>query len=271
MDVRVLGPLEARVNGRSIAPTAGKARQILALLALEAGQVVTVPTLIEELWGMQPPRSALTTLQTYILRLRRLIGSALMAEETTAAKDLLVTRCGGYLLNVQRGDIDVHAYEQLAAAGARAAEVGDTESASRLLRSALEVWRGPVLVDVQVGMRLGIEVIRLQESKLGALELCIDADLRLGRHYTLLSELATMNASYPMHENLCAQFMVALYRSGRQWRALDVYRTLRDTLVGELGVEPSARLQQLHRAILRSDPTLDEEPVKWQLQERLAI
>jgi len=270
MDVRVLGPLEARVNGRSIAPTAGKARQILALLALEASQVVTVPTLIEELWGMQPPRSALTTLQTYILRLRRLIGSALAGDEATA-KDLLVTRCGGYLLNVQRGDVDVHAYEQLSAAGARASEVGDSESASRLLRSALDVWRGPVLVDVQVGMRLGIEVIRLQESKLGVLELCIDADLRLGRHYTLLSELATLNASYPMHENLCAQYMVALYRSGRQWRALDVYRTLRDTLVGELGVEPSARLQQLHRAILRSDPTLDEEPIKWQLQERLAI
>jgi DNA-binding SARP family transcriptional activator len=271
MEIKVLGPLEATVDGTSIAPTAGKARQILALLALEAGQVVTVPTLIEELWGMQPPRSALTTLQTYILRLRRLIAAALQTDEGSAAKDLLVTRCGGYLLKVPSSDVDVHTYERLATAGARAAEIGDYEPASSLLRSALDVWRGPVLVDVQAGLRLGIEVIRLQESRLGALELCIDADLRLGRHYTLLSELASLNASYPMHENLCAQFMVALYRSGRQWRALDAYKRLRDTLVGELGVEPSARLQQLQRAILRSDPSLDEEPIKWRPAERLAI
>lgn len=271
MEVKVLGPLEARENGRSIAPTAGKPRQILALLALEAGQVVTVPSLIEELWGMQPPRSALTTLQTYILHLRRMIDAALPAGSPVAAKDVLVTRCGGYLLNVQRGHVDVHTYERLATAGARAAEIGDFDSASRLLRAALDVWRGPVLVDVQAGLRLGIEVIRLEESKLGVLELCIDADLRLGRHYTLLSELAMLNASYPMHENLCAQYMVALYRSGRQWRALDVYKALRDTLVSELGVEPSARLQHLHRAILRSDPTLDEPPISLQLQDRLAI
>lgn len=282
MEVKVLGPLDAQVNGRSIVPTAAKPRQILALLALEAGQVVTVPALIEELWGMQPPRSALTTLQTYILHLRRLIDAALATDAPRAAgaaKDLLVTRCGGYLLNINgggdgsivNGSVDVQTYEHLAAAGARAIEVADDESASRLLRGALDVWRGQVLVDVQAGMRLGIEVIRLEESKLGVLELCIDAELRLGRHYTLLSELAVLNASHPMNENLCAQFMVALYRSGRQWRALDVYKRLRDTLVGELGVEPSARLQNLQRAILGSDPMLDEIGRKNRRPERLAI
>lgn len=272
MDVKVLGPLEAQVNGRSIVPTAAKPRQILALLALEAGQVVTVPALIEELWGMHPPRSALTTLQTYILHLRRLIDGALGTDEAGAAKDLLVTRCGGYLLNLDDGGtVDVQAYERLAAAGSRAIEVGDDESTSRLQRAALEVWRGQVLVDVQVGLRLGIEVIRLEESKLGVLELCIDAELRLGRHYTLLSELAVLNASHPMNENLCAQFMVALYRSGRQWRALDVYKRLRDTLVGELGVEPSARLQSLQRSILGSDPVLDEIRRPSRKPERLAI
>jgi DNA-binding SARP family transcriptional activator len=270
MEVKVLGPLEAHENGRSVVPTAGKLRQILALLALEAGQVVTVPTLIEELWRMQPPRSAITTLQTYILQLRRLIDAALGGNGNGAAKDLLVTRCGGYLLDVRDG-VDVHAYERLAGAGARAAERGDYETASRLLRSALEVWRGEALVDVPVGLRLGIEVIRLEESKLGVLELCIDSDLRLGRHYALLSELAKLNASYPMHENLCAQFMVALYRSGQQWRAIEVYRKLRETLVSELGVEPSARMRQLQRAILRSDPVLNETPVKELLRERLAI
>jgi DNA-binding SARP family transcriptional activator len=269
MEVKVLGPLEAQENGTSVAPTAGKLRQILALLALEGGQVVTVPTLIEELWRMEPPRSALTTLQTYILQLRRLIDGALGSGGPVAAKDLLVTRSGGYLLNVSDG-IDVQRYERLAAAGTRAADNSDYESASRLLRSALDVWRGQALADVPVGLRLGIEAIRLEESRLGVLELCIDADLRLGRHYVLLSELAMLNASYPMHENLCAQFMVALYRAGQQWRAIDVYKRLRDTLVDELGVEPSARLQHLQRAILRSDPALHEAPVKELLRERLA-
>ncbi|MGH8572266.1 MAG: AfsR/SARP family transcriptional regulator [Gammaproteobacteria bacterium] len=257
MEVKVLGPLEASSHGRSIVPTAGKPRQILALLALEAGQVVTVPTLIEELWGMQPPRSALTTLQTYILHLRRLIEAALATNGGGAAKDVLITRCGGYQLDVA-GGVDVQRYELLASDGSRAAELGDYETASRKLRAALGVWRGKVLVDVQVGARLAIEVIRLEESRLSVLELCIDADLQLGRHYTLLSELARLNANYPMHENLCAQFMLALYRSGQQWRALEVYKRLRDTLVGELGVEPSARLQMLQRAILRSDPTLTD-------------
>jgi DNA-binding SARP family transcriptional activator len=271
MEIKLLGPMEAHLNGRSIVPTAGKLRQVLALLALEAGHVVIVPTLIEELWGTRPPRSALTTLQTYILHLRRLIDTALPGREPGAAKDLLVTRCGGYLLDTQDGDVDVQTYERLAAAGARAAERGDHVTGSRLLRSALAVWAGEALVDVQVGLRLGIEVIRLGESRLGALELCIETDLRLGRHYTLLSELAMLNASYPMHENLCAQFIVALYRSGQQWRALEVYKSLRDTLVDDLGVEPSARLQQLQRAILQSDPALDEAPGRGFMQERLAI
>ena len=270
MEVRLLGPLEALENGTSVVPTAGKPRQILALLALEAGQVVTVPALIEELWRMQPPRSALTTLQTYVLHLRRLIDVALPPGGSRAAKDVLVTKNGGYLLDVADG-VDVQKYERLSAAGVRAAETGNFESASRLMRSALEVWRGHALVDVQVGLRLGIEVIRLEESRLSTTEMCIDADLRLGRHYSLLSELAKLNASHPMHENLCAQFMVALFRSGQQWRALDVYKRLRDTLVAELGVEPSARLQQLQWAILRSDPVLDEAPVKGLPAERLAI
>jgi SARP family transcriptional regulator, regulator of embCAB operon len=270
MELKVLGPLEAQLNGRAIAPTAGKPRQILAMLALEAGHVVSVPTLIEELWGMRPPRSALTTLQTYIMQLRRLMDAAL-ATGDGAAKDVLVTRCGGYQLDVRDNSVDVQSYERLAAEGSRAAEAADYEAASRLLRSALELWRGRVLVDVQVGLRLGIEVIRLEESKLGVSEMCIDAELRLGRHYMLLSELAMLTASYPMHEQLCAQFMVALYRSGQQWRALEAYKKLRDTLVRELGVEPSTRLLKLHRAILNSDPTLDYTPATTQFDEKLAM
>lgn len=267
MEVKVLGPLEAYENGVSIAPTAAKPRQILAMLAFEAGQTVSVPTLVEELWGMRPPRSALTTLQTYVLQLRRLIDAARPGH----GKDILVTRCGGYLLDIDPDGVDARVYDRLAAAGSRAADVGDYAAAARLLRSAQDVWRGRVLVDVHAGMQLGIEVIRLEESKLNVLERCVDAELRLGRHDRVLGELAMLTASYPMHENFCAQFMVALYRCGQMWRALEAFMKLRDTLVGELGVEPSVRLQELHRAILRSDPALDESRIWSHADESVAM
>jgi DNA-binding SARP family transcriptional activator len=141
-------------------------------------------------------------------------------------------------------------------------EIGDHEAASRLLRSALDVWRGPALVDVQIGIRLGVKVNGLEESRLGVMESRIEADLRLGRHHMLLGELAELAARFPMHENLCAQYMTALYRSGRKWRALEVFRRLRETLVDELGLEPSRHVQSVQQAILNSDPTLDE-PTSW--------
>jgi DNA-binding SARP family transcriptional activator len=258
MDVSVLGPLEAHVNGKSFAPSAAKPRQILALLALQVGQVVTVPALIEELWGMNPPRSALTTLQTYIMQLRRRIEAALAETGAGTAKDVLVTRYGGYMLDVQPDDVDAYRYERMIAGGTKAMEDGDCDRASKLLRAGLDMWHGQALVDVQIGLRLQLEVTRLEESRLSALESRVDADLRLGRHNALLSELSVLGARYPTHENLCALYMIALYRSGRQWRALEVFKQLRQTLVDELGVEPSARLQHLQRAILSSDPALDE-------------
>jgi DNA-binding SARP family transcriptional activator len=153
--------------------------------------------------------------------------------------------------------VDVRSYERLATAGQRAFEIGDLESASRLLRNAAEVWRGPVLVDVQIGVRLGMEVTRLQESRLGVLETRIEADLQLGKHQSLLSELSVLTVQNPMNENLCAQYMISLFRAGRQWQALDAFKALRGTLVEELGVEPSARLRELQRAILSADARLD--------------
>ena len=281
MEVKVLGPLEAYENGRSVTPSASKPRQILALLALQANQVVTVPSLIEELWGMNSPRSALTTLQTYILQLRRLIDAAPAGgpaqpatgqpgTKSRGAKDVLVTLHGGYRLSVAPGAVDVQTYERLATAGREAAELGDYESASSRLRAAMDLWRGQVLVDVPLGPSLAIEVARLEESRLGVLEARIDADLRLGRHLTLLSELAVLTGRYGMHENLYAQYMIALYRAGRRWRALEVFTALRTTLVDQLGVEPSKRLQDLQQAILNSDPSLDD-PVSHDLRQRQLV
>ncbi|QFZ21148.1 AfsR/SARP family transcriptional regulator [Saccharothrix syringae] len=250
MQIKVLGPLEVTRDGRPALPSAAKPRQLFAFLTLRAGQVVPAPTLVEELWGDRPPRSARTTLQTYVMQLRRALGDA---------REVLTTRFGGYLLDVPPEAVDVHEFERLARAGRRAGEAGDHESAARLLRGALDVWRGRALVDVPTGAPLAIEVTRLEESRLSVVENRIDEEMRVGRHHSLLGELAALTASHPMNEDLCARYMVSLFRSGRRWQALDAFATLRQTLVQELGVEPSARLVELQRDILTADVRLEDD------------
>ncbi|MFE7128042.1 BTAD domain-containing putative transcriptional regulator [Streptomyces sp. NPDC057617] len=259
MEITVLGPLTARERGISVVPTAAKPRQILALLALQADRVVTVPTLMEEIWGERIPRSAATTLQTYILQLRRKIAATLGDDPLQQAKDVLVTRHGGYMLQVQPGRVDVQEFDRLTASGRAADAAGDHRAASELLGEALRIWRGPALVDVPVGSVLELEVLRAEENRMAALERRIGADLQLGRHTEIVPELQVLAAKHPMHENFCAQLMTALHRSGSAWRALEAYQRLRTTLIGELGLEPSPRLRRLHHRILTADPELDLE------------
>ncbi|MEU7067602.1 AfsR/SARP family transcriptional regulator [Streptomyces sp. NPDC053429] len=256
MDIEVLGTLAVREHGVSITPTALKPRQVLALLALHADQVVPVSALIEELWGGEPPRSARTTLQTYVLQLRSLITTALEqgGDDTRTAKDVLVTLPGGYLLNSNGGTSDVREFDRLAGLGYRAMDAGDHPGAARLLREALALWSGPAFADVAGGVQLDMECRRLEESRLCALDQRIDADLRLGRHRELLAELTVLASRYRTHENLHGQFMLALHRSGRRGEALDVYQRLRATLVRELGIEPSVALRRLQRSILMAGP-----------------
>ncbi|MEX1660023.1 AfsR/SARP family transcriptional regulator [Streptomyces pseudovenezuelae] len=262
MQIDVLGILDVRENGVSITPTAPKPRQVLALLALHADQVVPVYALTEELWAGQPPRSARTTLQTYVLQLRDLITVALEGEacaesESTpcrSAKDVLVTAPGGYMLVSGGGASDVRQFERLTATGCRAMDAGDFKEASRLLRDALDLWSGPAFADIQTGARLDMEAKRLEESRLCALDQRIEADLRLGRHRELLAELTVLTSRYHTHENLHAQFMLALHRSGRRGEALEVYHRLRGMLVRDLGLEPSARLRRLQQSILVAAP-----------------
>jgi DNA-binding SARP family transcriptional activator len=252
VDIEVLGALSVRENGSSIAPTAPKPRQVLALLALHADQMVPVPMLIEELWGATPPRSARTTLQTYVLQLRELIAEALVHGqcERRTAKDILVTLPGGYRLETRRGSVDYREFERRAGAGYRAMDAEDYAGAARRLADALSLWSGPALTDIQAGGRIETEIRRLEEARLCALDQRIEADLRLGRHRELLSELTVLVNQYRMHENLHGQFMVALHRSGRRGEALSVYQRLRTTLVSELGLEPSAAICRLQRSIL---------------------
>ncbi|MFJ8493878.1 BTAD domain-containing putative transcriptional regulator [Streptomyces sp. NPDC094038] len=266
MDIGLLGALDVRESGVSVVPTAPKPRQLLALLALCADQVVPVPTLIEELWAGTPPRSARTTLQTYVLQLRELIAAALRRgadpEDTAArsAKDVLTTLPGGYLLATGGGGSDIREFELLCAQGCRAMDDGNLAGASGTLRRALDLWTGPPFADVSTGTHLAVEARRLEESRLCALDQRIEADLRLGRHRELLAELTVLTSRYPSHENLHAQFMLALHRSGRRGEALLVYQQLRSLLVRDLGLEPSARLRRLQQSILTAADTPGTPP-----------
>ena len=265
MDIDVLGPLGVRVDGFAVMPTAPKPRKVLALLALHVDRVVPVGVLVEELWGERPPRSARTTLQTYILQLRELIGAALErgghgasgdGGSSVSAKDVLVTAPGGYLLRGGGGASDVREFERLAGLGYRAMDAEDFAAAARYLREGLALWSGSALADVTAGTQLDMEVRRLEETRLCALYQRIEADLRLGRHRELLGELTVLVSRYRTHENLHGQFMLALYRSGRRGEALSVYQRLRQSLISELGLEPSIELRRLQGAILKtSEPT----------------
>jgi DNA-binding SARP family transcriptional activator len=264
MSIELLGPLQVRINHTPVMPRAAKPRQVLAVLALNAGRVVTVPTLIEELWGDQPPPSAHTTLQTYILELRKRIGQALGPGHDP--KWVLRTGHNGYLLDPQLGQPggtatplwnDVEEFGRLAQAGRTAVESGDYRGATEKLGRALALWRGAALVDVRKGRVLELEAMALEESRLSVLSRRIDADLALGRHADMLGELSALAARYPLDECFSAQLITALYRTGHTARALQVFQRLRSSLVEELGIEPSPQLQRLQRAILSRDPSLD--------------
>jgi DNA-binding SARP family transcriptional activator len=252
---RLLGPLSICLNGIPVTPSATKQRQIMALLALNAGHVVTVPTLVEELWGDSPPRSSATTLQTYIMQLRNRLSAA--AARDSDVRTMISTRHGGYMLDVQACQADVPEFMGLARAGRAAAEADNHLSASEQLSRALALWRGSALADMRLGPVLELDAASLEEARLGVLERRIKVDLALGRHTDLLGELTLLTGKNPMNENFCALLMIAFYRSGHVGRALEAFQRMRAVLREELGVEPCPRLQRLQQRILSGDPALD--------------
>jgi SARP family transcriptional regulator, regulator of embCAB operon len=256
MDIEVLGPFRVRERGKQVAPSAAKPRTVLALLACNADRVVSAEALIEELWGEDVPRSATKTLQTYVMQIRNHISTALVGSgaKADAVKSVVVIRGRGYELVTSDGSSDLLHYERLAEAGQRAAEAGSWGCARRDLRAALRLWRGPALADVKIGPLLAAQVVRLEESRLSLLVEALDAELRLGNHHLVLGELGELAKSYPLHETLHGLYMLALYRTGRRDRALQVYCRLRAALDERLGLEPLARMQHLHGAMLESTP-----------------
>lgn len=232
MEFRILGPIEALDEGRPVPLPAGKPLTLLRVLLLNRNRVVGAAALVDELWGEEPPDTAMKALQGHVSQLRKALGA-----------DRVVTKPPGYSLRVEEGELDLDRFEQLVRDGREHLAAGDAKAASRELETALALWRGPAP--------------GLDERRLAVLGDRIDSDLALWRHSQLVDELETLVAAHPLRERPRGQLMLALYRSGRQADALEEYRRTRETLVDQLGIEPGEELQELQRAILRHDPELE--------------
>jgi predicted ATPase len=233
MDFRILGPLEVAEDGRTLPLGRGRQRALLGLLLLHANEVVGQDRIVDELWGEAPPPTAPTALHGYVSRLRKLLGP-----------DRVQTRPPGYVLRVEPGELDLHRFVRLVE--------------RQRYRQALELWRGPALGDLAFEPFAQTEIERLEELRLAALEGRLASDLSEGGHAELVAELEALVDEHPLRERFAAQLMLALYRSGRQAEALDVYRAARARLLGELGLEPGEELRRLERRILEQDPALLE-------------
>jgi DNA-binding SARP family transcriptional activator/class 3 adenylate cyclase len=251
LQFRILGPLEADHEGRALALGGKQRRALLAVLLLNANQVVSVDRLIDDLWGEQPPATAAHTIQVYVSQLRKLLGPA---------GDVLVTQRPGYVLRVEPGQLDLQRFEELLRNGREALDRSDAKQAGTTLSEALALWHGPALADFTFEPFAQAAIGRLEELRLVALENRVEADLALGRHADLVGELEDVVRANPLRERPRAQLILALYRSGRQAEALEAYKDTRRVLVEELGIDPSPALQELERAVLKQDPGLDWTP-----------
>ncbi len=242
LEFGILGPLEVTGEAGALPIGGQKQRAVLAVLLLEANRVVSVDRLLDSVWGEDPPRTALTSLQNFISQLRKLLGP-----------DVLETRAPGYRLNAGVGAIDVDRF-RAAVDNARSL---DPQERSTKLREALSLWRGPPLADFTFEPFAQADIARLEELRLTVLEGRVEADLEAGRHAELVGELEALVEEHPLRERLRGQLMLALYRSGRQAEALETYQDARRALVDELGIDPSPALQQLHASILRQEVGLE--------------
>jgi DNA-binding SARP family transcriptional activator len=240
-DFRILGPLEVSDETGPILLGGLKQRAVLALLLLDAGRVVSVDRLVDALWGEQPPRTAVTSLQNFVSQLRKLLGP-----------EILETKPPGYRLNVRPGELDLDRFRSRV----EEARLAETAERAAKLRDALALWRGPALADFSFETFAQAHVTHLEELRLATLEERVQADLDAARHSELVGELEALVEEHPVRERLRAQYMLVLYRSGRQAEALEAYQDGRTILVEQLGIEPSRELQQLHGAILRHDAGL---------------
>jgi DNA-binding SARP family transcriptional activator len=244
-EYRLLGPFEVLVDGRPVPLAGPRQRAVLVYLLAHANVVVPISRLVDELWGDDPPASAVNVLQSYVSQLRKALG-----------RDAIETSGKGYLARVRTDALDLIRFERSAHAGSLAVAEGRFDDASAALANALALWRGPALADLLDEPAVAPVAARLEELRLLALERRIEAEIGRGRHAEIAAEAGDLARAHPLRERPRWLHMMALYRSGRQAEALDSYRRARAYLADELGLEPGPALQELERAILRQDPSL---------------
>jgi DNA-binding SARP family transcriptional activator/tetratricopeptide (TPR) repeat protein len=240
VEFRVLGPLQVLLDFEPLLVRAGRQRALLVSLLLRAGTSVSVDELAGNVWGDDPPARARATLQTYVMRLRQLLGPSVPIR----------TVPDGYLIDVDEKTIDLMRFEPLIEQGEQERAAGNLQAASAAFAAALGLWRGPALVDVPSEILHRDEVPRLNERRLHVLERRVEVDLELGRHGQLVAELSRLTSEHPLRERFWAQLMVALYRSGRQSEALAAYQRVSRLLGEELGIDPGDELRRVHGQVL---------------------
>ncbi len=260
MQFRILGPLELDAGDGPLGLGGPKQRAVLAHLVVRANQVVPAATLIDELWGEDPPETARNTLQTYVSHLRKIVGA-----------DRITARPPGYVLAIGPDELDLTRFDALVDES-KLARPTDARLARAALEEALSMWRGPALADVRDDPSLMAEATRLDALRLDTEEARLELLLELGEHARAVGELEALLARYPLRERSWGQLTLALYRSGRQADALAAFGRARSILADELGIDPSPELVRLHERILRQDPSLEREgePLRgYRLLERV--
>jgi WD40 repeat protein/DNA-binding SARP family transcriptional activator len=247
LEIRVLGRVDALIDGQALPLGGSKRRAVLAMLALRANRTVGSDVLIDGLWGDRPPKSAAKNVQYYVSQLRKELA-------TDGSGAQIVTRGRGYELQLPDDAVDAARFERLVERARAESERGIVDGAAR---GALELWQGAPLADVASEPFAGAEIRRLEELHLRALELEIDAKLAAGHHAEAIGRLEALIAEHPAHERFHAQRMLALYRAGRQSDAVEAYRAAHRTLGEQIGVEPGPELRRLQEQILAHDPALD--------------
>ena len=250
MEFQILGSMEALDGDRRVDLPAGRARALLAVLMLHAGEVVSAERLIDDLWGERPPPTANTVVQGLVSKLRKLLEPGRGKGEPAR---ILQTVGRGYRLAVDPNAVDANRFKRLL----DEARLATGEARSAALAGALGLWGGPALVDFTYEPFAQRAIAALEELRLAAIEDRIDTDLSLGRHGAVVTEIEGLVAAHPFRERLRGQLMLALYRAGRQADALAAFQAARNALVEELGIEPGPALRDLEMAILKQDRSLD--------------
>lgn len=223
------------------------------MLLYRANKLVRVDSIIEELWGERPPKSAMTTAQTYIYHLRRMF-----EKEGAAARgeDILETSTFGYVLNVDPRCLDDREFQRLTALAREHMRGERPRKALDAIHQGLDLWTGPALGNITCGPVLGAYAVDLEEQKLQALQMRVDAELQLGMTGELVGDLRRLVLEYPLNEWFHARLIRVLHSMGRRSEALHSYHDLQMILREEVGLSPSRELQQLHREILSEDSVL---------------